>query len=165
VFFELGTLVGALPAHAVRRLLLLDEVRAPSELHEGEWLLVEAAGRPHAGRDLGVLLEVPGDVSAWVLVDVLGPGGNVPLALRTGRCLMVDRLPPLFRVPEGLFRSRGRAFPAAFHVTGIASRGSASAMGLCVDPFALFGVQELGTAAGLLARADTATRERLRSAP
>jgi hypothetical protein len=168
LLFELGALLCAIPAERVHRLLLADEAQVivgDPRGGTGDWLVVSAEGRKYAARDLGELLESPSTGQAWVLVDVGTGRGAAPIALRTGPCLRVERLPAVVPLPRGLFRHRARAFPAVFPLTGV-SRGEAAneTVGVVLDPLALFSAEELGAAAAA-AHADRSAAEPARARP
>jgi hypothetical protein len=166
--FELGALLCAISVDRVHRLLLADEVRviAGDQGGTGDWLVVSAEGRRYAGRDLGDLLESPSTGHAWVLVDVGTGRGAASIALRTGECLRVERLPVVVPLPRGLFRRRARAFPAVFPLTNAVRRAAASeTVGLCLDPCALFSAEELGAAATAAAHVDRGDVEAARARP
>lgn len=128
----------ALPASPVERLLLPEEGRLEeSGIRErGAALGLFRVGRVrYAAWDLGLLLGLPAQSEAWMLLRLPGPQGPLPLALRTGACLSAGPLPSaLGLLPPLLFRARPRLFAGAFPAVqrGRAGR-AASAIGLALD--------------------------------
>ena len=146
VMLDLGAVVCALPTRWVARLLLLEEAR----LVEASGVL-EVSGRPFAAWDLSQLLGIELAPRAWVLMTLPHRGKVVPIALRTGACLVVDVLGPTLPVPAGIFRARRAAFPAGFDVAQ-RRKTSQAVVGLCFDPSGLFTPVELETSATRLER-------------
>jgi hypothetical protein len=147
IVFDCHAVVCALPARFVGRLVLPEEVQlvdadgASSKL-DGTRVLV-SAGQAFAAWDLGEMVELAPLAAAWVLVRLVDRGASVALALRTGRCRAVERLGSTVSVPRGVFRQRKGAFPASFAREG--------AVGLYLDPVALWTAEELETSARTLA--------------
>jgi hypothetical protein len=120
-------LVCAVATRWIARLLLIDEVEAPG----ADVVLV--GGRRWAAWDLGRMLGLPPLDHAWVLLNVPHAGAELPIALRTGPCLTVQPIAAFTALPEGLFRARRGALPAAFPASEIKGRTDAL-FGLCFDP-------------------------------
>jgi hypothetical protein len=131
VIAELGSLLVALPATQVRRLLLVSEmVRIDGGINfEGARL---------ATFELGALFGVATAREACVLVDV----ASKTVGLVTGRCLAVRELPARLRLPLGAFARRGRAVRSAFALT----TGSSVRTGIELDLRALVSADELARA-------------------
>jgi hypothetical protein len=139
VLVQCEHIICALPATAVRRLLLLDEATVTAA-PAGTRVAV-AEGKRHAAWDLGELLGLSVRASAWVLLDVAG----VPVALATGPCLAVRRLPRGVPLPGHIFRTRQGALPSAFPPELAPARGDV-ALGLWIEPAALCTAAELAAA-------------------
>jgi hypothetical protein len=151
IVFECHAIVCALPVRLVDRLVLAEEATLLPAAGAGRTLdgerLVVSAGQRFAAWDLGELVELPPLSTAWVLLGIPHRSASVALALRTGRCRAVERLGRTVGVPPGVFRRRKGAFPAAFARDG--------AVGLFLDPLALFTSDELATSARTLAQSST----------
>ena len=141
VMLDLGAVVCALPTRWVVRLLLLEEARRA----DASGGLLDVGGHRFATWDLAELLGLELEPRAWVLMNLPHRGKTVPIALRTGACLVVDVLGPTLPVPPGIFRARRAAFPAGFDVTR-RRKTSQAVVGLCFDPSGLFTHQELDSA-------------------
>lgn len=109
-------LVCAIPARAVTRLVLPEEVVVSGN---GPPWVVSAGEDRWAGWDLGQLLDLGDESAAWLLVQVPDEERPLKLALRTGTCLRVQELVVAFELPEQLFRARRSAFAGAFPVTDL----------------------------------------------
>lgn len=154
---ELGVIVRAhhlligVPARYVDRLVLPHEVR---EVRVGAPGVVEAAGRSYAAWDLGVLLGLPLLSSAWVLARAPRPSGDeVRVALRTGPCVVVERLPALTPIPAGAQTTRRGALAGGFAAHD--ARGDAI-FGLVLDLSRLFHPRELAACSPPSGRLDEA---------
>jgi hypothetical protein len=141
-------LVCTLPVRHVERLLRRDEVEAvrlprrPGAAPLPQ--VVAAADEPFAAWNLGTMLELPPLTSAWVLLRVPMPTGDpVPIALRTGACLMVQSIPPSVPLPAGVARSRGAGLAGAFATAGLRGKRLDARLGLCLDPLRLWTAAEL----------------------
>lgn len=115
LFFECHDYVVSLDAQAVERLVLGDELReVPSS---GPLRLVEAGGRgePYAAFNLGRMLGMGPTSGAGVLMRGVFAGAELRFCLETGPCLLVRaRTEKTVPLGPGLFRTRRRAFEAAF---------------------------------------------------
>jgi hypothetical protein len=141
-------LVCTLPVRHVERLLRRDEVEVVRiARRKGSGPLpqvVAAAGEPFAAWNLGTMLELPPLTTAWVLLRIpAGAGEPVPIALRTGACLMVQPLPPAVALPAGVARGRGAGMVGAFSTAGLRGKKLDAKLGLCLDPLYLWTPAEL----------------------
>lgn len=156
VILECHALVCAVPALSVERLALRDEVtlEGPSTDLDGTSTVL-ASGTRFAAWDLAQLLELgPLDV-AWILLRIPSSEGPVPIALRAGACLVVQRLPPPMPLPESLFRARARAIRGVFAASVRRAAGSGDTVGLALDPAHLFTAAELHRSRAAAARASS----------
>lgn len=149
LFLECHGTVLALPIRRVQRLLLGEEL---SVTETGDDVAIATAhdGR-YAAWNLGRLLDLPPLNAAWVLLHVPHQGTVLPLALNTGRCLLVA---PLARsvtsLPPGMFRDRHNALWGTFPTSDVKGAKLAGPMGLCLDPLRLWHGQELERSASAL---------------
>lgn len=147
-------LVCALPARAVSRLVLDNEVQVegngagPVLLRDGE--------RRWAGWDLGAMLGVGRTSDAWVLLELGDESGVLPVALRTGPCLRVQDLAADLAVPPVVFRERRSAFTNAFSAKDIddGARGATGLVGLVIEPSRFWTASELAASRALLASSE-----------
>jgi hypothetical protein len=118
----------ALPADRVERLMPVEEGRLvdvdPRSSPPASLGVLVAGGRYHSAWDLGLLLGLPPQSAAWVLLELSGQGVPLPLALRTGPCLSVGRLPAVgtHPLPPALCSTRRGLIAAAFRAPA-AGRG------------------------------------------
>jgi hypothetical protein len=155
---ELSVVVGchgfvcAIGVQWVARLVLPDEVVAAGGGDHGR--LVEVAGDSYAAWDLGDLFGLAPLASAWVLLAVPYEGGRLPIALRTGPCLVVQKVRPELSLPVAAFRARGRAFLGAFDAAAVvADKLDVGTFGVVIDPSRLLTATELASSAALLSEA------------
>ena len=149
VFLECHGFVLAMPIRRVERLVLSEEVTVKSE-SQGVPIAV-AGNQRYAAWNLGRLLELPPLDTAWVLLRIPHEGAELPLALSTGRCLLVAPLNQgVSSLPPGMFRERHNALWGTFPVQGIKGAKLAGVMGLCLDPLRLWNRQELALSASAL---------------
>jgi len=150
VFIDCHGVVLALPVRRVERLVLSEEVSVLPE-RQGVAIAV-AGGQRYAAWNLGWLLELPPLDTAWVLLRVPHEGAELPLALSTGRCLLVAPLAQgvVASLPLGLFRGRPSALWGAFSVKGFEGAKLGGVMGLCLDPLRLWSREELALSASTL---------------
>ncbi len=148
VFFHCPPHLLALGARFVERLLLreaLDEERV--EDHECPRIWV--AGQPFAVWDLGLLLGLGPQSAAAVLLRLPWEGGTLGLALRTGPCAAVKRLPQLHPVPGAAFAHRPGALSLAFRASDALGDHAETPMGYVLDPSSLFTAAELAASAAV----------------
>ena len=160
---ELAVVVGChgllctFPVSFVDRLLRRDEVEVltPQPRKVRAAILpqvVLAADEPFVAWNLGSMLDLPPVVAAWVLLHVPHGGGEpLPIALRTGPCLMVAPAPALTVLPPGLFRMRGRGIAGAFSTEALRGKGLGQAVGIAFDPGRLWSAAELDSRRAALA--------------
>lgn len=143
------TFVVAIPVRFVTRLVLNEDVTPAADGRAG---LVQSGGELFFASNLGALFDLPALGEAWVLLRLPHAGGRVPLALRTGACLMVRAVSVEAPLPHGLFKTRGEAITGAF--VADASRGyeGEALYGLLLDIGKLWTGAELETAARAVAR-------------
>ncbi len=154
-------LVCTLPVRWVQRLLLREAVslqpppgRRPREVALPQ--VVYADEEPYAAWNLGTLLGMPPVSTAWVLLSV-GTGAElVPIALRTGPCLIVQPTPAAAPLPPALFRERGPGIVGAFSTRELRGKPVAPTMGLCLDPQGLWSAAELAGSRAAVAAARAA---------
>jgi hypothetical protein len=132
----------------VSRLALPSDARV---IRTGKPGLVAIAGATYAAFDLGELLGLQPLSSAWVMLDVPHAKRTVPIALRTGACLVVEALPRTVQLPRGAFEQRNAAMRGAFTAT---SRHGGALFGLSLDPTRLFTASELDEAITVLRNAE-----------
>lgn len=125
----------------------LHPVRPGEPASQAEALVgaIDVSGRLHTAWDLGALVGLPPVATAWVAlrgIAVVG-GAEIPLALRTGACLLVAPIPPVTPVPRGIFRARRAAFTAVFPTEGVAHVMGGDLVGLRLDPSLLWTPSEL----------------------
>lgn len=152
-------LVCAIPADAVTRLVLPEDVRV-SGGGPGEPMVVVAGGKTWAGWDLGELLELGRQSAAWVLIELPTGPHSLPMALRTGTCLRVQELVAGLTLPPSLFRARHAAFAGGFSVAEAAGEfvEDHGVLGVMLDPTRLWLQSEVEAARALLARSEEAVR-------
>jgi hypothetical protein len=140
-------LVCTFPVRLVERLVLRDEVEVvPRRARRSGPLpqVVRAADEAFVAWNLGSMLDLPPVTVAWVLLRVpVGGGEPVPLALRTGPCLMVQPAPELTALPPGLFRARGRGIVGAFATASLRGQRVGAGVGIAFDPARLWTTAEL----------------------
>ena len=93
--------------------------------------------------DLGKLLGMPPVAQAWVLMRIPSRTGDIPVALRTGACLVVQPVGRLTPLPAGLFQARPGAIPAAFDARAVRGLPSSAHVGVWLDPSRLLGGRDL----------------------
>jgi hypothetical protein len=170
---ELAVVVGChgfvctFPVQHVDRLLRRDEVEVmPPRGRRGKDAgaplpqVVKAAGEPFVAWNLGTMLDLPPVTAAWVLLRVPAPpvpgtSGEqrtmVPLAVRTGTCLMVQTVQASVPLPAGLFRARGAGIAGAFATSALRGKRLDAAIGICLDPPRLWTSAELLSSRAALA--------------
>jgi hypothetical protein len=141
-------LVCTLPVRHVERLHRRDEVEPlrPAGRRKGPGdgrQLVTVAGEAYAAWNLGTMLELPPLSVAWVLLQIPGRRGPVPVALRTGACLVVQEAPPTVALPPGVVRARGAGIAGAFTTEDLRGKGWTGAVGLSIDPERFWSEAEL----------------------
>jgi len=146
----------ALPAEAVLRLLLPEEVRLdeePAVVAPDACVGVLHTQEGHTPAfDLGRMLGLPDQHAAWVRL-ALGPeGSRISVALRTGPCASVSRLAEsaLHPLPAPLGRGRRGVLRAAFPATQgprLAAEADVLGVGLVLDPSCLLTPEERSWAA------------------
>jgi hypothetical protein len=114
-----GDLVVAIDAMSIREIRRVDETALRATDDGGSLLELDGElGRVLVpGWDLGNLLGIEGDPSAWVIVDL--PGSLRRVGLRLGRCVTVQALPVCRSIPRGIFARRPRAIAAGFATAAI----------------------------------------------
>jgi hypothetical protein len=141
-----GDLVIAIDAMAIREIRRTAETVTRPMAHGVTGLELDAGLVP--GSDLGDLLGLGTQTTAWVVVDLSGVAR--PLAFRIGRCFMVEPLPVCRAIPRGIFAGTGRsdAIVAGFSVAtlpGLAGHVS----GVVVDLARVLTERELASIAAL----------------
>jgi hypothetical protein len=164
VVFECRPWVCAVPTLWIKGLLTLDEGRlitpqpGATEAQDPRTVLARGmllgVGRQwFAAWDFGQMLELPSLSGAWLLLLLRHGERNVPLALRVGPCIAVEACGGGVLLPPGLFRARRAALEGAFVFNPRASAGAHAAVGLRVNPGALWTAPELDQSARSLASA------------
>jgi hypothetical protein len=163
-------LVCTFPVRHVDRLLRRDEVEVlPPPGRRGREAgvplpqVVQAAGELYVAWNLGTMLDLPPVTAAWVLLQIPVPPlpglpeaapAVVPIAVRTGTCLMVQRVTASMPLPAGLFRARGAGITGAFATSALPGKALPVPLGICLDPARLWTPGELGSSRVALAAAD-----------
>jgi hypothetical protein len=75
----------------------------------------------------------------------------IPLAVRTGPCLMVQNVQASVPLPAGLFRARGAGIIGAFATSALTGKRLEAAVGVCLDPPQLWTSAELVSSRAALA--------------
>jgi hypothetical protein len=143
-------LVCTLPVRKVERLLLREAVslqapagRRPRELGRALPQVVYAGDEPFAAWNLGTMLGLPPVSTAWVLLRIGAGPDPVPIALRTGPCLIVQPVPPSAPLPATIFKERGAGIVGAFSTAQLRGKPVVPTMGLCLDPARFWSESEL----------------------
>jgi hypothetical protein len=159
VVFRCDSHVLALFTSHVQRLLLSEEVA--EEPREAEQPVTRAwiDGHPWAVWDLGLLLGVSAQSAAHVLLRVPQGDGFARLALRTGPCLAVQRLPPTWPLRPRLFDGRPKALFATFEAAALGIRTDAL-MAYVLEPTSLWTSDELELSVTLTSPQTRAEAER-----
>jgi hypothetical protein len=156
-------LLCTLPVGRVDRLLLREAVslhappgRRPRDPSRALPQVVYAADEPFAAWNLGTMLALPPVSTAWVLLRV-GPESNpIPIALRTGPCLIVQPAPAAAPLPAALFRERGPGIVGAFSTAQLRGKPADTSLGLCLDPQRFWSEPELAGSRAAVAAACSA---------
>jgi hypothetical protein len=153
VVFACHHLVCALPARCIERLVLPEEVTVLAGhgvAGEGPWHPVLVGEHRYAGCNLGTQLGMPAVDAAWALLRRWHRGVELPIALQTGPCLLVQPLGPGVPLPDGIFRERPGVVAAAFPTALLRSRAGLIEVGLRLDPDRLWAEADLDGAAAVL---------------
>ena len=145
-------LVCAVPARWIERLVRPEEVAsiaAPASPDRHRPPLVLVGERHFAGYNLGTLLGLAPLDGAWLLMRVPHKQDEIPIALHTGTCLVVQHLAPGVAFPGGVFRARAGAIVSAFPARSIKGRVAAE-IAFWLDPARLWSDDELAGAAAAL---------------
>jgi len=147
----------AMPVRAIERLVLPEEVKVAGGGGGGggggaaeknkNWQIVMVGEQKYAACNLGTLLGVAPLEAAWALLRVKHKGAELPLALQTGACQIVQPLTPGITLPGGVFRARSGAISAAFSTAMLKGREASLDVGLWLDPERLWHNVELDSAA------------------
>lgn len=108
------TFACAIPIRHISHLLLNEDV---SEVSRSRGLVVSAGGEFYATSNLGSQLELPASTGDWVLLHMPTKRNPMPIALRTGRCLVVRDVSIRAPLVPSFFKQRGEAIAGAF-ITG-----------------------------------------------
>lgn len=154
-------LICALPTSWVDRLVLPDEVTVEAQDASAapgrSWQVIRAGEKRYAACNLGTLFGLPPLDAAWVLMRVPHRGFELPVALQTGACLVVQHLPPGLALPPGAFRARAGAISAVFPTNLLKTRAALNEVGIWLDPLRLWETAELDAAAAWLDASAKAT--------
>ena len=96
--------------------------------------------------DLGLLLGLGSQETALVLLRVPWRRTTVAVALRTGPCLAVQRVPQTWPLPARVFGDRPGAVSSAFEAAAL-GRPHEAVMGYLVEPCSLWTDAELAASA------------------
>ena len=154
VVFRCQSHLLAVASRWVERLLMSEEVKAEEGAGAEGVARVWIDGHAWAAWDLGVMLGVGSQTVAHVLLRVPWRNGSIRLALRTGPCLAVRRLPPTWPLRPEVFASRLGAVSGAFDASALGKPAEAL-MGFVLEPASLWTLAELELSATL---ADARTR-------
>jgi hypothetical protein len=153
-------LLCTLPVRWVERLLLREAVslhappgRRPRDPSLPLPQVVYAAEEPFAAWNLGTMLALPPVSTAWVLLRVGPEHDPVPIALRTGPCLIVQPAPASAPLPAALFRERGAGIVGAFSTAQLRGKPVGTSLGLSLDPQRFWSEQELAGSRAAVAAA------------
>jgi hypothetical protein len=153
--------VVALPADRIERLLPADEARIretdPGSVPGACVGVLVAEQRAYGAFDLGLILGLPPQAAAYVLVEAEAQGGPLPVALRTGPCLTVCALPPSERkpLPRPLARARRGLLAASFRTPAMTrGRTALSPLGIALSFDALLLEEEKTQALALILAAE-----------
>ena len=135
-------LVCAIPVRWVSRLVLPEEITLI-----GTSVVDSGSGR-HAAWNLGERLGLPPVKDAWVLLSIPHASAQIPIALATGTCLVVQPLPEHVVLPQGLFKERRGAIAGVF----VPEASHAAACGVELDIPLLWSASELDASAALVRR-------------
>jgi len=124
----------AMSARHVERLILPEDALLAPELFPGppgSLGMLSVRDRTYSAWDLGVLLGLVSQEQAYVLVQLAG----IPIALRTGPCIGITRLPAasLHRLPSRLATARRGAFLGVFPAQAGRQRGNFAPIGIALD--------------------------------
>ena len=149
VILRCGPQLLAVATRFVERLLLSDEVGS-GERTAGAWpARLWVGGRPFAAWDLGLMLGLGPQGAAQVLLRVPWRGGFIGLALRTGACVAVKRLPKAAPLPSGIFGARPGAILGGFEAAAALGKPDEALLGYLLEPTALWTEEELQASAAL----------------
>jgi len=158
VLFECAPWVCAIPTSWIKGLLTVDEGRLlattgaaprldPRTVLTNDMVL-SVGSQWFAAWDFGQMVERAPLASGWLLLHIRHAERDIPLALRVGPCTAVHAVVETVPLPRGLFRARHSAIEAAFVFDPGA--GARPAIGLLLNPAALWAARELERSAGLL---------------
>jgi hypothetical protein len=157
-------LICTLPVRRVDRLLLREAVslhtpagRRQRELGRSLPQVVYAADEPFAAWNLGTMLGLPPVSTAWALLRIGAEPDSVPIALRTGPCLIVQPAPPAAPLPPSLFRERGAGIVGAFSTAQLRGKPVLPTMGLSLDPTRFWSEAELSASRAAVLASQTIT--------
>jgi hypothetical protein len=141
-----GDLVVAIDAMSIRGIRRVEETAVRAGIRGMSVLELEGElGRELVpGWDLGELLGIAAEPSAWVIVDV--PELPRRVGFRLGRCVTVQSLPVCRAIPAGIFTSRPCAIAAAFSTAAIPEL-MRYVSGVVIDLSRLLGDSELAAIA------------------
>jgi hypothetical protein len=150
-------LVCALPVRWIERLILPDEVaiiaggRQTVEAATRTWQVILVGEQRYAACNLGTLFGLAPLQAAWALLRVPHRGVDLPIAVQTGPCLVVQALAPGVPLPTSLFARRAGCIAAVFP-TKIVRSALPLPLGLWLDPSRLWAESELDAAQVALGR-------------
>ncbi len=136
----------AVPVSSIVRMALADEVKIEAV---GDRMVVTSGDTAYCAWDLGTLFDQPPVDSAWIFAEVPTKDGPLPIALRSGACLMVGGVELAREFPDGFLHGRGRAVTGAFAVPERLA-GERASVGWMVDLTRLLTQSEIAQATGVL---------------
>lgn len=145
------TFACAIPTRYVLRLVLNEDVNV---VPGSGGRIVTSGGEHYAASNLGELLELAPLADAWVLLHMPTPRGPVPIALRTGPCLVVREVGVEAPLPNGLFKRRGDAVFGAFVAGAVRGFAENTLYGLVLNLGKLWSDAELEALRSTLAQAE-----------
>lgn len=134
------SLACAIPTRYIAHLALNEDATAVAGT---DGRVIKVAREYYATSNLGPLLELPLLADAWVLLHLPTTNGSVPIALRTGPCLVVRDVAVEAPLSPTLFKYRGEAVAGAFVAGQLRGYADDTLYGLVLNAHKLWTAQEL----------------------
>lgn len=152
----------ALDSGAVERLLLTEEARFEEAPQGAGPSRAYVSGLAWAAWDLGLLLGAARQSAALVLLRQPRTKSGAGVALRTGPCIAVKRLPATLPLPRGIFAGRPGAVTRCFEAAAALGKPDEALLGYLLDPEGLWTEAELSASEALAGpRSDPPAKEPL----
>jgi hypothetical protein len=136
----------AISTKHIERMVLFDQVKTDRNTPIVA-RRIEVDSKAYVAWDLGLLCGMSPQRVAWVLVSVPYKGENLPIALATGQCLIMDFIAFTASAPRNLITQRGEALYKMFQVP---ARVAGTRVGVMLDVPKLLQPKELAAAAKAL---------------